>query len=49
MCMSRITSLEHKEMEAKKLNLENPLTEEEKAILADYRKEYNISDAEDFR
>jgi hypothetical protein len=46
-CMSRITALEQKEMEARKLNLENPLTEEEKAILADYRKEYDISDYED--
>ena len=48
-CMSRITTLEQKEMEAKKLGLENPLTQEEKEILADYRKEYNISDGEEER
>ena len=45
--MQRITELELKEKTALDEGLENPLNEIEKSILADYRKEYGISDPED--
>ena len=47
LCMSRISSLEMKEKHAKEMGLENPLTEEEKEILSEYRKEYGITEDED--
>ena len=41
-CMSQISALEMKERQAKDLGIENPLTQEEQAILADYRNEFGV-------
>ena len=47
MCMSRIASLENKEKQSKAMGIKDALTEEEKGVLSEYRKEYGISDTDE--